>query len=180
MKLSTVCAECLSLWHCPSAMPRRPCKGAACLASQYTCSWWTRLTRLPWCFVVGQCWFQCKYLSPSQKQKQLRYISTGIHPEELDHSEAAPSTWPQSCLSVAIRLPPSKRWTGTLCSCVVGDLPGAPGRWPWNTFMVLMRPIFFLLHGDRVHQMAQRSSNFKRVDKEQMFSTHYIFNFIFY
>ena len=64
------------------------------------------------------------------------------------------------------------------CSCVVGDLHQAPGRWPWCTFWVLMRPIAFLPHGERVHQMAQRCSNFKRLDKEQVLSTH-ILNLIF-
>lgn len=68
----------------------------------------------------------------------------------------------------------------SLCSYVVGYLHEVPGRWLWYTFWVFMRPISFLLHGERVHQMVQRCSNFKRFDKEQVLSTHYILNFIFY
>lgn len=67
-----------------------------------------------------------------------------------------------------------------LCSCAVSDFHQSPGRWPWYTFWVLMRPTSFQLRGEKVHQMAQRCSNFKRLDKEQVLSTHYILNFVFY
>lgn len=180
MKLFTACAECLSLLHCPPAMPRRPCKGTACLPLQYTCCWWTRLTHpLVFCHGTGLHWVEIPdpFQNSSDTSAQEWNSSRRANPRLSSTKYLGPKL---PIISYNASSFQSMDRASSLCSCVVGYLHEVPGKWLWYTFWVFMRPISFLLHGERVHQMVQRCSNFKRLDKEQVLSTHYILNFIFY
>lgn len=70
---------CIVLQQCPGDLAKEQ-------PFRHMCCWWTRLTHPLWSFTMGQCWVRWKnYLSPFQKQKQLRYMNTATELEEMIH-----------------------------------------------------------------------------------------------